>query len=435
MTILTGHRALRLVINEQTLVCEGVEIEEEGFLLEQEEKRRNGGRRGGDDFLKGRKRRLIRVEKEVVVSCGSISSPQLLMLSGVGPKGELEKVGVKCLVNSPDVGNHMEDHLSLFVRALVKEGSQTVTGKAVEDAEKEWKEKGEGALASSAADCSYFFVSDAGKEVGEPYPDLQLRLLFFFPFFLFSFFFLFFLSLSSFPFFPLFLFFFFPLSFPFIFSFPFFPHYHHPSMIVSPCDEAFYHGNLRYTAAFNDFTNPTHKIDVHTDGVCFVITHLHPRSRGKVSLTSSHPLDPPSIQTNFLDNQHDLDVLKNGAHKMVEVCTKSPLSNLEIEIIVPPHVTSSSSSSENPIDWESYARHYAKSLYHPTSTLQMGKVLTPDLRVKGVKGLRVADGSVMPGITSGNTNAPIIMIGEKVVDFMAREHGLVLSSTSSGSRL
>ena len=201
-------------------------------------------------------------------------------------------------------------------------------------------------------------------------------------------------------------------------------------MIVSPCDEDFYHGNLRYTPSFNDFSNPDHKINLQADGVCFVITHLHPRSRGKVGLISSHPLDPPTIHTNFLDNQHDVEVLKHGANKMVEVCTKSSLSDLEIELLVPPHTTSG-----DQIDWESYARHYAKSLYHPTSTLQMGKVLTPDLRVKGVKGIRVADGSVMPGITSGNTNAPIIMIGEKLVDFMAREHGLVLSSTTSGARL
>jgi len=73
---------------------------------------------------------------------------------------------------------------------------------------------------------------------------------------------------------------------------------------------------------------------------------------------------------------------------------------------------------------EDIARHYSFTVYHLTSTCRIGSVVSPDLRVLGVEGLRVADASVMPNVVSGNTNAACIMIGEKAAEMIAREYGV-----------
>jgi choline dehydrogenase len=76
---------------------------------------------------------------------------------------------------------------------------------------------------------------------------------------------------------------------------------------------------------------------------------------------------------------------------------------------------------------EDLARHYALTVYHATSTCRMGSVVDSDLQVRGVGRLRVADASVMPNVTSGNTNAPTIMIGEKAAELIAATHGMTLA--------
>jgi choline dehydrogenase len=76
---------------------------------------------------------------------------------------------------------------------------------------------------------------------------------------------------------------------------------------------------------------------------------------------------------------------------------------------------------------EDWARHFSLTVYHPTSTCRIGDVVDPQLRVKGIARLRVADASVMPNVISGNTNAPTIMIGEKAAEMIAADHGVYLA--------
>jgi len=76
---------------------------------------------------------------------------------------------------------------------------------------------------------------------------------------------------------------------------------------------------------------------------------------------------------------------------------------------------------------EDFALHFSLTVYHPTSTCRIGDVVDPRLRVLGVGRLRVADASIMPAVTAGNTNAPCIMIGEKAAEMIAAEHGVRLS--------
>ena len=143
---------------------------------------------------------------------------------------------------------------------------------------------------------------------------------------------------------------------------------------------------------------------------------LHPRSRGAVSLASADPRQQPKIDPNFLAEQFDLDrtveLVQIGQEIMAQPSIAKYIAN---EIMPGPEVRTRAAH-------EDYVRRESRSGYHPVGTCKMGEdemaVVDPQLRVRGVEGLRVADASIMPRLVSGNTNAPSIMIGERAADFL-----------------
>ncbi|MCG8626589.1 MAG: GMC family oxidoreductase N-terminal domain-containing protein [Proteobacteria bacterium] len=155
----------------------------------------------------------------------------------------------------------------------------------------------------------------------------------------------------------------------------------------------------------------THKFSAFTASVL----QLRPESRGHIALTSPDPDTPPAIHPNYLAEQIDCDTLVAGIKITRKISATPPVSHL-ITGEYTPGETVKADDDEAILKW---ARETATTIYHPTGTCKMGRegdkfaVLDSRLRVRGVKGLRVADASIMPNITSGNTNAPAIMIGEK----------------------
>jgi choline dehydrogenase len=137
------------------------------------------------------------------------------------------------------------------------------------------------------------------------------------------------------------------------------------------------------------------------------------RSRGSVRLRSTDPAWHPAIEAAYLDDQTDLDALLAGARRTIEICTQGPLAR---------YVDRPWQLPDDPSDDDllEHIRTWTQTLYHPTSTCAMGSgedaVVDPDLRVRGVDGLRVVDASVMPAVTRGNTNAPTVMIAERAAD-------------------
>lgn len=144
-----------------------------------------------------------------------------------------------------------------------------------------------------------------------------------------------------------------------------------------------------------------------------------PESRGSVALRSADPLAPPRIVSNYLTAPHDVRVLVEGLKMLREIYAQPAFRELTTgEEYLPGNAVRSDS------DLERFAREKGGTVFHPVGTCRMGRdaqaVVDPMLRVRGVEGLRVIDASVMPSMTSANTNAAAILIGEKGADLLLR---------------
>lgn len=144
-----------------------------------------------------------------------------------------------------------------------------------------------------------------------------------------------------------------------------------------------------------------------------VIAHpLRSESTGSVHAVSADPARPPAIRFNFLSAEIDRRVTLEAMRIARRIMAAEPLAGIIGEEIAPGSALGSDSEL---LDW---VRETAETTYHPVGTCRMGSdpmaVVDDTLRVRGLEGLRVADASIMPTLTSGNTNAPSIMIGEKV---------------------
>jgi choline dehydrogenase len=146
-------------------------------------------------------------------------------------------------------------------------------------------------------------------------------------------------------------------------------------------------------------------------GYAFGPVVLKPTSRGRVMLRTPLATSKPRVLCNFLTTEEDRASMLAGMKLALEIAEQAPLKAVERE----PFSVPTSNSDE---DLMAFARRAGQPVYHPTSTCAMGAVVDSDLRVYGVDGLRVVDASVMPEITRGNTNAPVIMIAEKAADLI-----------------
>ncbi len=146
-------------------------------------------------------------------------------------------------------------------------------------------------------------------------------------------------------------------------------------------------------------------------GFTATVWQCHPKSRGSVEIRSTDPAEDPKIQPNYMSDEHDQKVMVEGVKMMREIYHMDAFRDLWNTEIVP---GSNVNSDAAILD---YIRHNGGTVFHPVGTCRMGAdhsaVVDPELRVNGVEGLYVADASVMPKITSANTNAPSLMIGEK----------------------
>ena len=290
----------------------------------------------------------IKAKREVLVCGGAINSPQLLMLSGIGPQDHLKDKGIHPIVDLPGVGQNLQDHLD----AIVQNHCEAKKGYAVAlsalpqyiKATFQYAMKRLGIFSSNIAEAGGFVRSSQATDR----PDLQFHFL--------------------------------------------------PAILQD-------HG--RQTAFGYGY-------GVH---VCC----LYPKSRGSITLASSHPADHPVIQPNYLDAEEDRQVMIDGVRQARKILSDRGFAQYQGTEWIP--------GKDTQTDEEilAFIREKAETIYHPIGTCKMGSaddemaVVDPELKVRGVEGLRVIDASVMPTLIGGNTNAPAIMIAEKAADMIKQE--------------
>ncbi|GEP39135.1 choline dehydrogenase [Nocardioides psychrotolerans] len=351
----------------------------------------------------------LHADREVVVSAGAIGSPQLLLLSGIGPSAELAEVGVECRLDNPHVGKHLKDHLHVPLAFPAPGVALTMTEIAISlgpdalrapagplpadpaddaglppelaalkaEAERrvtEWATTGKGLASSSFYDAVAFFSTGLGDLHTH---DAQIGLL----------------------------------------ACGYTPDIWRHLFRVEPADY---------------FADPDTALSADAETIVVLPNPVQPHSEGEVRLVSSDVADAPRIDLNYLADPHDVTVMVAVMRRALEIVDNWPGAGIG-PLMVPPALAEAHGHTvgEAPSDalLEDLARHYALTVYHEASTCRMGSVVDADLRVMGVAGLRVADASVMPTVVSGNTNAATIMIGERAAEMIAGDHQLTLAST------
>lgn len=346
--------------------------------------------------------------KEVIVCAGAIGSPHLLLLSGIGPRQELETIGIPCHIDAPHVGKHLQDHLMCpliypapgigvpMKEVVLAMGPDALRGPAgplpadpTDDANlspelrelkqqaeariADWQATGRGLSASSLADAVAFCSSGVG--------DLDR---------------------------------------------------HDTEIIcfVTGGNEAFLRTILNLdTARF--FDDAATQVADDSENLLLLPNPVLPRSRGEIVLESTDPGVHPLIRMNYYADPHDMKVMIAAIRRAMEIAAHWPGNRKLGPLMLPPFLAAKHGYQEGaePTDalLEDLALHFSLTVYHPTSTCRIGDVVDPRLRVIGVGRLRVADASVMPSVIGGNTNAPCIMIGERVAEMIAAEHGIRLA--------
>ena len=146
---------------------------------------------------------------------------------------------------------------------------------------------------------------------------------------------------------------------------------------------------------------------------------MRPESKGHIHIASADPRRPPAINFNFLSSPVDAEITARAVRIARSVMTAPAMAPLRVTELAP---GASQTTDDEILDW---VKRAAETTYHPVGTCKMGSdamaVVDARLRVHGVMGLRVADASIMPTLTSGNTNAPSIMIGEKAADLVLQD--------------
>jgi choline dehydrogenase len=181
------------------------------------------------------------------------------------------------------------------------------------------------------------------------------------------------------------------------------------------------HANLEYHVqplSLEAFGEDLHEFPAMTVSVC----NLNPTSRGHVRIASADFRDAPEITPNYLDTEDDRKVAADSLRQVREIMAQSSMAKYEPEEYKP------GLQYQTDDELARLAGDIASTIFHPVGTVKMGRdddptaVLDPQLRMRGVSGLRVVDASVMPEITSGNTNSPTIMIAEKAAGWILQDN-------------
>lgn len=319
----------------------------------------DGTRAVGVEYQHKGRRHEARAAKEVILSAGAMTTPKILMLSGVGPAEHLHERGVPVVAANAGVGANLQEHpvTSMMWNVDVRTLNQYFTPLHVARFGLQFAATGGGPAASS------FFHAVLFAKIRPDAPTTEVEIGFS----------------------------------------PF-------SIVDAGADEN------ESSLATGDHDVTRLKIPSKPVVTAFV-SLLHPRSRGVIELRSADPTDTPVIRHQMYGDERDLLDLMAGCRLARDVFQTSPMREHVVSEAVP------GASVDTDEQWAAHLRGPAThGAQHPVGTCRMGSdaaaALDPRLAVRGVDRLRVVDASVMPEHTSGNTNAPVIMIAEKAADMI-----------------
>ena len=293
----------------------------------------DGGRCTGVLVRHDRELRRVQATAEVILSAGVIGSPRLLLLSGIGPADELQRLGIPVVANLEGVGRNLQDHVLLAGLVYAAQGTLPP-------------------VRNNGAESTLWWKSDSRLTA----PDIQ----------------------------------------PVLVEFP----------LATPDVAARLPHDRCYT-------------------ICPSV--VRPASRGAVTLASADSAVAPIIDVNFLSSDADMRAMHAAVALCRELGAADAFARFGAREVMPGPL--------GHVDMADFIRQTASTYFHPTSTCCMGYgpacVVDPALRVHGIDGLRVADASIMPTVTSGNTNAPSVMIGEKASELITGRFTAPLASLYS----
>jgi choline dehydrogenase len=310
--------------------------------------RLEGRRVLGAEFWRGEEEVYAEARRETILACGSIGSPQVLQLSGIGPGALLQQHGIPVVHDLTGVGENLQDHLQLRMAFKVRNVltlntmANSLWGKA--KMALEYALFRTGPLTMAPSQLGAFVKSDASQ----PTPNMEFHVQ--------------------------------PLS-------------------------------------LDRFGDPLHPFPAFTASIC----NLRPTSRGHIRITSPDPRAYPAIRLNYLSTPEDRRIAADGLSmtRRIVTGTRTMRKYAPEEFMPGPAYQTEEQLIEA-------AGNIGTTIFHPVGTCKMGSesdplsVVTPTLKVRGIERLRVIDASIMPRITSGNTNSPTVMIAEKGAAILAR---------------
>ncbi|KAL3271400.1 hypothetical protein HHI36_021881 [Cryptolaemus montrouzieri] len=330
LNILMNSTVTRILINTTTKQAYGIEVINNGI------------------------KQVIYASKEVIISGGAVNSPQLLLLSGVGPSEELKRAGVPVVHDLPGVGKNLHNHVAYFVNFNINDTNSAPLNWATA---MEYLLFRDGLMSGTGISEVTGFINTKYNDPRQEHPDVQ----YFFGGFL---------------------------------------------------------ANCAKTGQVGE------RVDNNTRSIQIIPAVLHPKSRGYITLKDNNPLSHPLIYANYYTHPDDVKVMVEGIKFAIQLSESKALKRYGFQL----DRTHTSGCEKFRFGTDDYWACSAKQMTgpenHQAGSCKMGPhsdplaVVNPFLQVYGIDKLRVIDASIMPKVTSGNTNAPTIMIGEKGADMI-----------------
>ena len=322
----------------------------------------------GVRFIKDNEEHVVFAENEIILSAGSFNSPQILMLSGVGPEEDLKKLNIPVIADSP-VGQNMKDHVGVYGVPLTisKPGSYDSLHFGENDV-LDYAKNRRGKLSACSSQATALIKS---KYATNNIPDIQV--------------------------------------------------------IFAPSNVFFNKAATTGLGLNSEFYDTVYGKLNKTKSLSMIAWNSRATSIGYLKLATANPLDAPLINPKYFSDPRDLDVSVEAIKAALAIANTGALKKYGIKYPGFNYPGCKDIKKNTDEYWRCVVRHHTGAFLHATSTCQMGiddkAVVDPRLSVYGVSGLRVIDASVMPRPTNANINGAIMMIGEKGADLVKEDWG------------